>query len=237
MRISSDDFYTGETYAKNKPAWNAEDSVLKAGWVYDLYTKNNIVPRDIIEVGCGAGGILEELSKKDLRVDHLKGFDISPWAINLARPKETERLKFFNKNFTADDPGCDLLLVIDVIEHVDDFYGFLRNLTGKAEYIVFHIPLDLSCRTILKPHILLGHRRSAGHIHYFTEEMVLWILQDIGCGIIDRHYTKPIIDLNPAKGLQQGLKKILRNFSYRLSPSLSAKLWGGYSLMILAKPV
>ena len=126
---------------------------------------------------------------------------------------------------------------MDVAEHVDDVYSFLRRLRNKGNYFIFHIPLDMSCRTLLKPHVLLQQRTSVGHIHYFTEETAVWMLRDVGFNLEYFIYTKPDVDLIKPRSFKQWLKKILRKFSYSVNEKLSVKLWGGYSMLILAKPV
>ena len=126
-------------------------------------------------------------------------------------------------------------MIIDVVEHVDDFYEFLRRLKTKGRNFVFHVPLDLSCRTIMKPHVLLQQRQSVGHIHYFTKEIVEWALKDTGFEIIDWVYTKPIVDIDSADSPKRWIKKILRNLSFAINKDWSVKKWGGYSMMILAK--
>ncbi|MDB5198704.1 MAG: Methyltransferase type 12 [Chitinophagaceae bacterium] len=232
--MSSNDIYIDGTYFKNNPDWGIKDATWKAKTISALLKKNNISPDEIIDVGCGAGGILEALSHdKHLK---LKGYDISPQAIALAKKLENENLGFYNEDITLNkNIHTDLLLVIDVLEHVDDFYTFLKRLKLMSEYFVFHIPLDLCCRTILKPHVLLQQRNAVGHIHYFTKEMVLWALKDKGYTIIDWVYTKPVIDEDPPDSFRRNVKKILRNFSFSINKDISAKLWGGYSMMILAK--
>ena len=237
MKKSSDDLYISGQYLKNTGNWNEADSEWKAGIIYQLYRKNNIAPQSVVEIGCGAGGILNHLSTLDKSINSLCGYDISPQAISLANEKINEKLSFYNQDFlTANLPVVDLLLVIDVIEHVDDYYNFLRKIFLKGKQFIFHIPLDLSCRTILKPKILWQQRESVGHIHYFSEEMILWIFKDIGYRIIDWHFTKPTIDLEKNHSLKPLLKKSLRNFSFKMNESVSAKLFGGYSMMILAEP-
>jgi methylase of polypeptide subunit release factors len=72
--------------------------------------KNNLNPRMISEIGCGAGAILVELSKeKQLPSDvRFIGYDISPQAIELANSRSTERVKFFCKDMlieTQSDPS------------------------------------------------------------------------------------------------------------------------------------
>lgn len=237
MQQSSNNFYINGDYYQNKPTWDIEDSKWKAGIIYDLYKKNNLIPKRIADVGCGAGAILEELSKKDNSPELLEGFDISPQAIALAKKRENNKIKFYNKDFSGTkDLKTDLLLIIDVIEHIDDYFNFLRKIREKGSYFIFHVPIDLSCRTILKPHVLLQQRKSVGHIHYFSEEMIRWSLNDIGFKIIDWHYTKPVNDIQPGKSIKKKIKSILRNISFAINKPLSVKLWGSYSMLILAKP-
>jgi 2-polyprenyl-3-methyl-5-hydroxy-6-metoxy-1,4-benzoquinol methylase len=113
-------------------------------------------------------------------IKQLSGYDISPQAIALADQVQSENLKFFQEDIFQSKPEVsDLLLVIDVLEHIDDFYGFLRNIKTRGRNFVFHIPLDLSSRTIMKPHVLFQQRQSVGHIHYFSKEMILWALPDL----------------------------------------------------------
>jgi SAM-dependent methyltransferase len=190
----------------------------------------------VIEVGCGAGANLAELAKKDSNIASLTGFDISPQAIGLAAKYATEKIRFQNADFleTATEKA-DLLLVIDVLEHVDDFYGFLRKLKDRSRYFVFHIPLDLCCRTVMKPHVLLQQRQSVGHIHYYTKETAMWALTDTGYEILDWMYTKPVVDVKPADSVKRWVKKYLRNLSFAVNKDASAKLWGGYSVMLLAR--
>lgn len=47
------------------------------------------------------------------------------------------------------DVSWDLVLVLDVFEHVDDYLGFLRGLSRIARNIIFHIPLDISVMRVL----------------------------------------------------------------------------------------
>lgn len=228
--------YVSGEYYKNNPDWDIADARWKTDVISGLLKNNNIKPKQVIEVGCGAGENLVELLKRDSGIEKLTGYDISPQAIELASKKVTDKISFLNEDVTSkENVKSDLMLVIDVVEHVDDYYGFLRKLKSKSDWFVFHIPLDLSGRTIMKPHVMLQQRRSVGHIHYYTKEMVEWALQDTGYEIIDWVYTKPVVDNEPADSPKRFVKKILRNVSFAISKDWSAKTWGGYSMMILAK--
>jgi len=51
----------------------------------------------------------------------------------------------------------------------------------------------------------------------------------------DGTYTKPVTDEEPLDSFKRSVKKYLRNISFSIHKDISAKLWGGYSMMILAK--
>lgn len=238
MYTSSDQFYTEGSYHDSNPDWHQEESKFKASLVLDFIKKFHLPTGLVVEVGCGAGEILAEL-RKDLPAGSvLNGYDISPQAIQIAAKKAGPQLSYFLDDYTKlTDAKADLVLVMDVVEHIDDVYSFLRRLRDKGSNFIFHVPLDMSCRTLLKPHVLLQQRTSVGHIHYFTEETVLWMLRDVGFELGYVMYTKPDVDLIKPASFKQWLKKILRKLSYSINKKLSVKLWGGYSALILAKPV
>ncbi|MEO6406654.1 MAG: class I SAM-dependent methyltransferase [Ferruginibacter sp.] len=235
MAFISDEMYLSGRYFENNPGWDDDYSKWKAGIISSLLIKNNVHPKTVVEVGCGAGGILEHLAMMNKEIIQLEGYDISPHAIALASKKASAKLSFFQEDYISKPrTNPDLLLCIDVIEHVDNMYGFLSKLKINSGHTVFHIPLDVSCRTILKPHVMLQQRDAVGHIHYFSKEMVEWALKDCGFKIIDWIYTKPAVDWEPSDSFKRTIKKTLRNFSFSLNKNLSAKIWGGYSMMILA---
>jgi SAM-dependent methyltransferase len=230
-----DQRYTDGDYLAKNPGWSLEDAAWKAGMITDLLQQYKVKFDTVTEVGCGAGGVLHALSQRFADAS-FSGYDISPQAIALAQQFQQAQLQFYQEDFLSKDtPPADLLLVIDVVEHVADFYHFLQQAKTRGKQFVFHIPLDMSCRTLLKPHVMLQQRRGVGHIHYFTKELVWWALQDCGYAITGWQYTKPRIDIDRPGGIKRAAKKVLRNFSYGLNQNVSVKLWGGYSILILAE--
>jgi hypothetical protein len=122
---------------------------------------------------------------------------------------------------------------LDVFEHVEDYYGFLRQLKAKARYKIFHIPLDLSVQTVFRKDGLLKRRHLHDHLHFFSKETALQALQDAGYEVLDHFYTARAIDLGGAVG--QRILRVFRKLCFALHNDLTARLLGGYSLLVLAR--
>jgi hypothetical protein len=226
--------YEDGTYLDNNPGWHEEDSPWKAKQIDNIIKKNSLNPKTICEVGCGAGEILNQLSKLNVDGEFI-GYEISPQAFELCSKKSKANLTFRLADLLKDDIAhFDIVMAIDVFEHVEDYFGFLRKLKEKAEYKIFHIPLDLSVQTVFRSSPILKGRKRVGHIHYFTKETALETLKDTGYSIIDYFYTGGSLEL-PNRGWKANLLKIPRKLAFSLNKDLAVRLLGGYSLMVLTK--
>lgn len=228
--------YTNGEYLRRNPTWDEEDSPWKAEQISKMISRNNLSYRSVCEVGCGAGGILQQLSlllSKDVVFD---GYEISPQAYEIAKLKEEERLRFHLEDLlTAGTERYDILLVIDVFEHVPDYIGFIQACGSRAKYKIYHIPLDVHVSSVLRSS-LTNARDSVGHLHYFTAETALATLRDSGQKILDVCYTDGGIALQKIHpSTKRMLANILRRILSKFSVGLTARLLGGYSLLVLAE--
>ena len=182
--------YEDGTYLENNPSWHEEDSPWKAMQIRKIIEKNHLEPDSICEIGCGAGGVLCQLSKDYSDDKAFFGYEISPQAFELCSKKSAHNLTFKHFDLLSDNADYfDIVMAIDVFEHVEDYFGFLRKLKEKAKYKIFHIPLDLSVQSILRSSKIIDVRKSVGHIHYFTKETALETLKDTGYEIVDYSFT------------------------------------------------
>jgi hypothetical protein len=226
--------YSDGTYLANNPGWHADDSAWKAGHIARLLEKNWIAPRTLCEIGCGAGEVLCSLSTRLDPSARLIGYDISPSAFAICSRKSSERVTFRLANLLDTDERYDVAMAIDVFEHVEDYFGFLRKLRAKADYKVFHIPLELSAQEVLRGRPLIEARRKVGHIHHFSKDTALATLEDCGYTVIEHFYTAWCSEL-PTQGWKSALLKWPRAALFRLKPDLAVRALGGYSLMVLAR--
>lgn len=223
--------YKDGTYLKDNKSWHVEDAPWKARHIASILKKNGIEPRVVCEVGCGAGEILKQLSNV-LPGANFVGYELSPQAFELCKVRESEKVTYRLKNIADEDVFYDCLLCIDVFEHVEDYMGFIKTLKPKANYKIFHIPLDISVFSILR-NSMMSSRRKLGHLHYFTRETALATLTDCGYEIVDCFYTRPL-DEFASKTLKAKMMKLPRKILYIISPRWAACLSGGYSYMVLA---
>ena len=184
--------YLSGEYLEKHPTWHVEDSSWKASHVLGAIMRNGLVPTTICEIGCGAGAILSELQNQLPESCTFTGYEFSPQAFALCAGRENESLHFSKDDGLAPDkPVVDLVLALDVMEHVDDYPQFLRSLRRHGRFAVLHVPLDLSLLSLLTG-LPQRVRRSAGHLHYFTRQLVLDALAENGFEVIEARFTPPL---------------------------------------------
>jgi hypothetical protein len=227
--------YEDGSYLKNNPSWHVEDSPWKVEQIIKIIERNNLKPKTICEIGCGAGGILSRLSERYIDINFI-GYEISSHAFKLCAKRSRINLTFKLANLLEEkiDLPFDILVAMDVIEHVADYFGFLNKLKVKSIYKIFHIPLDMSVQTILRCSPIISGRKRVGHIHYFMKETALETLTDAGYEIIDYFYTGGSLEL-PNRGWKSNMLRYPRKFAFLLHKDLAVRILGGYSLLILAK--
>lgn len=231
--------YTDGTYLEKVGDWHVADSRWKASKVFEMMERNRLVFDSVYDVGCGAGEVLVELQKRARRDVVFSGFDISPQAIDIARRKENASLKFYREDFLAAEIAApDLLLLLDVFEHVPDYLGFLDALRRKVDWIIFHIPLDMCTTALLqKSEHMLYMRKQYGHLHYFSKETALATLVDVGYEMRDHFHTSDD-EISGATVRRSRTKKLLyqlRRQLFRARPDLAAACLSRFNLMVLAR--
>ena len=234
-----DNIYITGDYLRETQTWHSEDSPWKAKQIIQIIKKNDLQPKKIAEIGCGAGQILRELSQQTyFKESNFSGYDIAPQAIQFCKNIEGDDLKFFCQDILAEgniEHCFDLLLVIDVFEHVPNYMGFLEKTKLKADYKIYHIPLDIHVSSVLR-NSFIRNRYSIGHLHYFTADSAIDTLKDTGHEILDFCYTNGAIGLfKQHPSIKTALANGPRWLFSKLNLALTARVFGGYSLLVLAR--
>jgi SAM-dependent methyltransferase len=233
-KVLKQNIYADGSYLEKNPLWHVDESPFKAKQILRMLRKNRLQPKTIAEVGCGAGEVLKLLQEQMDSACCFWGYDISPQALELCKSRTHPRLQFKLADISQEeDAFFEMILVLDVVEHVENCFGFLREIRPKSDLKIFHFPLDLSVQAVLRKRGLLKRRELYGHIHYFTKETALETLKDVGYSVLDYFYTPRSIDL--AKDTVQKVARLPRRICFALSQDLTARILGGYSLLVLAR--
>jgi hypothetical protein len=199
-----------------------------------MLEKHQLNPGSVCEVGRGCGEILFQLQQRMDPACTFTGYDISPQAIGLCVPRANDRLQYRCRNFLGEDGVYDLILLVDIIEHLEDYFRFLRTIRQKSRYVVLHIPLEMFALAVIYPQFHRGQRAKVGHLHYFSRDTALELLRDLGYEIVDYTYTAGYT-LPREYGIRDRLLKIPRRLFFPIAPDLTARVFGGYSLLVLVK--
>lgn len=228
------DIYVSGGYLKNNPDWHIAEGPWKAQQIVKMLTKNKVNPGRVGDIGCGAGEVLRQLQLVLGDDCIFEGFDISPAAIDLCRSRANNRLRFrLSDGSDLQQFSFDLVLVLDVIEHLEDYFSFLRRIKNKGRLTLFHIPLDLSVQTVLRSGALLKRRDLHCHIHYFTKDTALRTLREVGYEIVDHAFTPRNVDMTA--NVMQWVLRLPRKLFFTINKDLAVRVLGGFSLLVLTR--
>lgn len=227
------DRYTSSEYLTDNPDWHEEDAPWKAAHIAKILDDNHVKPTSICDVGCGTGAIIEIMSKRYPRAI-ADGFDISPHAHAMSIRRQSSNLSFTMADAFESGRTFDLCMAIDVIEHVENPFAFVRAMKKTAQWHVLHIPLDMNALSVGRGWVLPEARRSLGHIHYFSRESAIALLKESGLEIVDDFYTAWAIDQS-YKTWKKRLAAWPRRIAYTIAPDATVRIVGGWSLMVLAR--
>ncbi len=238
MSKAIDKEYTAENsnYLQTNPTWHVQDSPWKATQILKMLERNKLQPASVVEIGCGAGEILNQLQQRmDDKSIQFSGYEIAPDAFKLAQTRQRSNLTYYCEDLLQNNNTYDLLLMIDVFEHVDDYLGFIKKTSDKAQYKIYHIPLDISLWSVLTNYPMDARKR-VGHLHYFMKDTALATLEYAGEEVIDWFYTAGVMelykkDMNFTGRIINGL----RRFLYWLKPDWGVKAFGGFSILALTR--
>ncbi len=225
--------YSDGTYANHYPDWHLEDAAHKAALVRGIIARNAISFQTLCDVGCGAGGVLHELSRA-LPGRQYIGCDPAAEAIRIAKDCHAgSGIDFQVAHYVGQvTEPIDVITCLDVFEHIPDQLAFLEALRPMATFKIFHIPLELSVNWLLRSRLIAERRVIPGHLHYYTKPIALQVLKETGYTVLDCKLSRI---RRRSASVRSFAGNVLRSTIARFSEEKAALLIGGYSLVVLAQ--
>lgn len=229
----SNSIYTDGSYLEaTEGTWHLEDAAAKANWICEMLSRQpQFQPKSICEIGSGAGGILAELQKSQSAETRFVGYEISPQAHEMSRQFENQQCEFVLGDAFADGRFFDLVLIMDVIEHVEDCFAFLRKIKEKGRYKIYNVPLDTSASFAVRG---FNEWDSVGHIHLFTAETALKSIEYSGQKVLDWKFAPSSFE-RQERSMKTSVMNAARSIVSMFHEKLAVRLLGGYSLLVFAE--
>lgn len=232
MSNQLDDRYKSGDYLDKNPTFHVERAEFKAGNVVAMLQKHKIPASRICDLGCGAGEVLRLMSEMLPNAQELHGYELSPQGIEMCRQREGGNVRYFQQNLLETSEKYSVGISMDVFEHVEDPFAFLRGFLKHADHFVFHIPLDMNAQMVLRGTPIMHVRRKLGHLHYFNKDTAIALLKETGYTIIDSQYTPSAI--YRTSRLSARIAAIPRMVCKAILGDFGVRMTGGYSLLVLA---
>ncbi|MDA8865553.1 class I SAM-dependent methyltransferase [Gammaproteobacteria bacterium] len=230
---SAEHIYKDKSYLNNNENWHQEDSPYKGSFVQKAINRNKVSFNTCVDIGCGAG-LVTEIIAKNYSKSNIKGCDFSPDAKPFWNHRtKLDNLEFSSTDVTSETEIYDLVVCLDVFEHVEDYYSFLRSVKKVGRKFIFNIPLDMNVMKVLTNGIKYA-RTEVGHLHYFSEYTALETLKDCGFKIEDSFLSTAFLGV-PPRNIRQLAALPFRLTTLVLGKSIGARIFGGQSLVVYAE--
>lgn len=190
----------------------------------------------VADVGCGTGKTTRLLHKflSECAIDQVEvhGYDVHPEVSNF---QDSQNVRFISGDFYMESEKIyDLVVLLDVLEHVLDPIEFLKRIAKRTRLIALHLPLDDSLLSWVRD---LPKRkiRHPGHILVLNSATAFNLLTFSQFRIFDYAYSPVFLAPSGSETILQRLFNPIRTVTYRISPYLTHKIFGGVSIFLLAK--
>lgn len=235
--MNKQSIYSDGTYSDNNPGFNDKESTRKSNSLVSLLEGSSInlsKVNSILDYGCGGGGLITKLHKDLPCVHKAKGIDLNKDAIEyaLSKNRDSNVLQFEAGSLEKIDGRYDLITVVHVLEHIQDWDGFLSNIKDKADYIYISVPIEASMWMTMRKNVLLDQYKRYGHIHFFNEPYLINYLEESGLEIVSTGYSDEFLAFD---GLMSNIIKIPRLLVGSVSKRVACNILGGYCFQVLCK--
>jgi SAM-dependent methyltransferase len=165
--------------------WRTLGGAGKARHVAALCARAGLEPQTVVDIGCGEGALLAELSRRGIG-EALDGFELSPTAVEQARRRRVPRARrvevYDGRHVPAPDGAYALAVLSHVVEHVAEPLPLLREARRVASHVIVEVPLEAN-RSAARP-AKRAEAARIGHLHAFDRAAVRALCEQAGLRIV-----------------------------------------------------
>lgn len=210
--------------------WRTLGAIGKADHVIELCSSVGMQPRKTLEIGCGDGALLSELSRRKFG-GSLHGVEIAQAAVDIAsRRDEIDSVELYDGRSLRFDHGeYELGILSHVLEHVPEPALLLKEVARACDTVVVEVPLEhnLSARRAAKR----AHAEEVGHLHRLSRASTRSIVERAGLRVVGE-IEDPLplrvhlfFSDSHASRIRGRIKWAMRTACHRLAPPLARRLF------------
>lgn len=212
------DGYYGDAETRRWRAIGARD---KADHIVQLC--DDFRAGSVLEVGCGDGAVLKELSRRGFGKD-LHGLEISNSGVSAVREHKIDRLRsidaFDGYHLPFADQSIDLVFATHVLEHVEHERLFLQELGRVGKNVFLEVPLENTLK------VARAVDNDIGHINFYSTATFRNILAEqfeIGAIEVFDHNVD-LIGFNRS-WISGRMRKLLRSTALGVAPAIAQQVF------------
>ncbi len=252
-----DNIYTNDEYIIKNPSLHEEDSPWKIEKVLPLVDRfiGQVNKKEIciLDVGGGAGLILKAISDHIRRKYGIKvnkfALDLSPGMLKAQKQNNNDLCGTYNENIcktSIENKKFDLVLMVDILEHVPDDLAALIELARISKYVILKVPLETNLFSKIKK---IGKgtidmqrlsKEKYGHVNfYFYYQIIHKIKNNLGESIFVSSanafdYLRKSQYYNKTMSLKYKLFCwVAASLSKILPPSFYLNLFGDFAVILV----
>jgi 2-polyprenyl-3-methyl-5-hydroxy-6-metoxy-1,4-benzoquinol methylase len=164
---------TGNHYDK----YNSKNFLVKFIMNKYFFTLNSYLNRikfnEILEIGCGEGNIIDFVKNKFKNIS-VTGYDIDESLIASLKKryeKDSFGIKYLDSKDFSEKKKYDLVLCLEVLEHIKNYPAALKNLSKiKSNYVLISVPNEPFFRlaNVCRFKYLSRFGNTPGHVNNFS---------------------------------------------------------------------
>jgi len=247
--------YQKDDYIKKNPFLHEEDSPWKVSKIIPLVDKfiSYIDKSEInmLDVGGGAGIILKEISiyineKYKIKVNKYI-LDLSPGMLKIQKKRNPDIKKALNENIcktTFKNKEIDLVLIIDVLEHVSNPRKALKELKRISNFVIFKVPLEDCFFSKLWNFVNNGKPRQCiieniGHINIYNIDKLKYQIEKHAGQLLDYCFTNVFEYYQNSDFYKKNMKFIkkirnfISNYLFKISPKLCSYFFTDFAMILI----
>ena len=140
----------------------------------------NYSARTVVEIGCSIGHIIGNLKINGTNEFERFGFDVNSKHIEFGR-KLYPYVKFYDHSAFDGEKRFDLLILCDILEHIQNDLEFLKSCRAMTDCLLVNIPLE---KCFMARHRELGPETCDGHLRVYNLNSAEQLLLNAGFKIV-----------------------------------------------------